>query len=231
MAADGETISREGKGKAVLVWHTWKDALFDQGRKGEPPEVVAEEHPVQVKEETPAEELPSLTPQGIYAAFHSITDRHPAEVSTILRTSLLQAIKLVPSSFPISATTFYTSYILPSRPAHPPTAHTLVDIKHSTHKSLTAFLKLCEKDGLIKLKDMKSELVITAVFPDHADVASHQSYTTLKDAEAKREEREEAEKNRIRGLVIVEKWKPHQQTIPFFQQAGRECVFSYEHGY
>jgi len=158
-----------------------------------------------------------------------------SDVSILLRTSLLQAISanlstLPPSSFPISATVFYTSYILPSRPSHLSSSltSTPVDIKHSAHKSLTAFLKACEKEGLVKLKDMKSELVVLGVFPQHVDVLAHRVYETLKDADVKREkreEREEAEKNKVKEMLITEMWKPHLQTIKFFEETGSKCVF------
>ena len=36
-----------------------------------------------------------------------------------------------------------------------------IDIKHSTHKSVKAFLKASAKEGLIKLKDVKGDVVVT----------------------------------------------------------------------
>jgi hypothetical protein len=70
-------------------------------------------------------------------------------------------LNLPPSSFPIPATTFYTSYLLPCRPFDvTSTAATSVDIKHSAHKSLTAFLRSCAKEGLIKIKEGKGEIVV-----------------------------------------------------------------------
>jgi hypothetical protein len=133
----------------------------------------------------------------------------------------------------MSATLFYSSHILPSRPSHLSSlTSTPVNIKHSTYKSLTAFLKACEKEGLIKLKDTKSELVITGVFPNHADVLAHRRYETLKDVELKREKRaemEEAEKNKVKEMLITEMWKPHQQTIGFFQETGNKCFPQHFH--
>jgi translation initiation factor 2D len=59
MAMDGDAI-RQGKekekGKAVHVLHTWKDSLFDQGKKTDPPEAVPEgESQTQIPEEQPGE--------------------------------------------------------------------------------------------------------------------------------------------------------------------------------
>jgi translation initiation factor 2D len=163
------------------------------------------------------------------------------EVTLLLRTSLLQSIltilsKLPPSSFPITATNFYSAYILPSRPSSsaPNAPTTPIDIKNSSHKSLTAFLKSAEKEGLLKLKDQKStakskatDLVITGVFPQHADVVAHRRYTTLKDVEDKRvrqEEREEGERKKVKEMEIRECWKPWQGSVGFFQSAGGRWV-------
>jgi hypothetical protein len=54
---------------------------------------------------------------------------------------------------------------------------TPIDIKHSSDKSLTLFLKACEKDGLISLKPMKKHVVITAAEVDHPEVLSHYATT------------------------------------------------------
>ena len=40
-------------------------------------------------------------------------------------------------------------------------AGTPVDIKHSGFKSLTAFLKASAKEGLIKTKEIRGEVVVT----------------------------------------------------------------------
>ena len=96
-----------------------------------------------------------------------LTDREYAEVSDILRSALLQSIattlsELPPSSFPISLSVFAEMYILPYRSfKEVSTTSTPVDIKHSGYKSLTAFLKASAKEGLIKIKETKGEVVVT----------------------------------------------------------------------
>jgi translation initiation factor 2D len=145
--------------------------------------------------------------------------------------------KLPPSSFPITATIFYSSYILPSRPFIPPSQSattTPIDIKNSSHKSLTTFLKSVEKEGLIKLKDQKgttksksSDLVITGVFSKHVDVLAHRGYTTLKAVEekkAKKQEKEEGERKKVKEMGVSECWKPWQASVGFFEWAGGRWV-------
>ncbi|KAI6019276.1 hypothetical protein BKA83DRAFT_4303738 [Pisolithus microcarpus] len=156
------------------------------------------------------------------------------EVSTMLRDAVLQAIRstaksLPTASFPIPAGTFYSSYILPYRPAsfrrpvpEPGDApsgndsgaseYPLIDIKHSTYKSLAAFLKILDKQGILTIKDMKPEPLVMSVAASHSEVLSHTPYVSLHDIqlkEEKREKREEEGKARVREMEIKELWKPH----------------------
>lgn len=39
-----------------------------------------------------------------------------------------------------------------------------IDIKQSTHKSVKVFLKACAKEGLVKLKETKGDVVVTGAF-------------------------------------------------------------------
>jgi translation initiation factor 2D len=184
-----------------------------------------------------------LSPQGkieiaTFSLFLTLMSPN-ADVTIQLRSALIQAISTtlhaMPSSnFPITSSTFYTTYILPYRRFDPTPPTTPVDIKHSTFKSLTAFLKSTDKDGLIKLKEMKGkgstggDVVITAVYPNHKDVLAHVKHATVGEVEAKREkkearakERQEEERKKGRELIIKELWKPHLQTVSFFDGAGQ----------
>ncbi|KAI8968620.1 hypothetical protein BD414DRAFT_504220, partial [Trametes punicea] len=138
------------------------------------------------------------------------------DVSSLLRAALIQAIgntmsSLPPSSFPISASTFWSAYVLPARPAYALDMYGLrdasaIDVKHSTFKSVKTFLRASAKEGLIKLKESKSDLMVTAVFPPHPYVDSRQPHRTIGDIEAKakkaedrvQKEREEEEKRKGR---------------------------------
>jgi translation initiation factor 2D len=87
MAVNADAMKRDGaKGKAVLVLHTWNDTLFDQGRKGDPPEPTVEMEPKEEEvvepssetNETPAESVPeqaeaTLTPQGRYRTLSKLS--------------------------------------------------------------------------------------------------------------------------------------------------------------
>ena len=122
--------------------------------------------------DTESSTAPKLSPEGRFIHITSqmyVTDRDSfTEVSACLRSALLQAIsttlKSLPASdFPITASIFWTTHVLPARPAHVDVG--AADIKHSTHKSVKVFLKASAKEGLIKLKESKGDVLITGTLP------------------------------------------------------------------
>ncbi|KZP09841.1 hypothetical protein FIBSPDRAFT_873211 [Athelia psychrophila] len=236
--ARGEKEEGEGrKGKAVLVLHTWKDCLWEMGAGGEVPAPrnvggeAAEPEQGQGQAEVSGADEQGQGEVADEVGFEATLS--PQEVTSTLRTTLLQSIatnlsKLPPGAWPITATIFYTTHILPFRPACPLSeATTSIDIKNSSHKSLTTFLKAAEKDGLVKLKELKAgkgtELVVMGVFPKHIDVEAHRGYATLKDVEdtrAKKEQRAEAERKKVKDMEVRECWKAWQGTVAFVEAAG-----------
>ncbi|KAF9502136.1 hypothetical protein BDN71DRAFT_1459374 [Pleurotus eryngii] len=248
MSVSGETLQQDGKGKAVYVKHTWKDTLWDMGHGGEIPDpmtidtLLSPQSSSRVEGDstapvtgTPIERSPNPESGGASGENAQSVELTPDDVSAALRSSLLQAIqttlsKVPQSSFPVIATTFYSSNVLPSRPAFlSPYSETPIDIKHSSHKSLTAFFKAMEKEGLITLKVPKGksggDVVITAVNTRHPDVESHSSYTTIADIEArrkKREEREVKERSKVKEHTVTEKYKPiGSGSLRFFEECGK----------
>jgi translation initiation factor 2D len=145
----------------------------------------------------------------------------------------LQALKttlsnLPTSAFPMPTTTLYTAHILPARP-FTQTVTTPVDIKHSTFKSLSAFLRTTEKGGLLKLKDARPDVVVVAVYPTHADVVAHRPHRTVGEEDERRRRREErntqqaaAAANAEKSMAVTELWKPHLGTLPLFADLGLE---------
>ncbi|KAI5999986.1 hypothetical protein EDD15DRAFT_2236013 [Pisolithus albus] len=266
LAADLGRLKAGGKGKAVHLLHSWKDCLFNVGSKIDPPEVLVEsDEPSAEAEEDDAD--PHVDP----APKHLVQRSRPApqfskegelhldscrdvilsrtEVSTILCDAVLQAIRctvksLPTASFPIPAGTFYSSYILPYRPASfrrpvpgpgdssapsgndsGASEYPLIDIKHSTYKSLAAFLKILDKQGILTIKDMKPEPLVMSVNASHSEAISHTPYESLHDIqreEEKREKREEEEKARVQEMEIKELWKPHTPSGSgrFFSEGG-----------
>ena len=254
----------DAKGKAVLTIQTWKDHLWEMGSKGEVPESTVWGEPGEGGErgeEEPKQPQDSQEPEASASTVAPVATEQPVtyaytaqEVTDVLQKSLLQAIctilaSLPPSSFPISSTQFYTTYILPCRPAYPAvilppscapqdlTRDQLlslinpldVNIKTSTHKSLTTFLKSAEKAKLLVLKSQKHsqqvDIWVTSVNTNHPSVAGHIAYVSVKEAEeraAKKARREEREKEGTAEISIREMRKPHSGSVPLFKGMGAE---------
>ena len=71
----------------------------------------------------------------------------------------------------------------------------------------------------------------SAVYPSHPAVKDHKSHRTVQSVEAKREKAEErdrkekeAEEKKKGEIQIIELWKPHATTVPWFVSAEKECV-------
>lgn len=122
-----------------------------------------------------------------------------------------------------------------------------MDVRHSEYKSLTPFLKASAKEGLIKVKETKGEVVVTCgycfdnarvcshsdpyagVNQSHSSIDEHPDHLTVKDVEEKKERNEERErreeqkaKEKERELRITLLWKPHMANVALFRAAGRE---------
>ena len=215
------------------------DGVADDGAGGEGADGGQGTHPTEAKVVETEEE--KLTPEGNVPGFSSgllkktsLIDAcitAPPEVSARLRAALLQALRTtladIPSSaFPMPTTTLYTVHILPARPFTPTAATTTttpVDIKHSTFKSLSAFLRIAEKGGLLKLKDARPDVVVVAVYPTHADVVAHRLHHTIGEQDERRRRTEEREAQQAAAAANAEKsttvtklWKPHLGTLPLF---------------
>lgn len=201
------------------------------------------------KTATSAPSEPAFSKEGEICPFETMPAiETTAEVSNILRVAVIQAINttltsVTPASFPIPASTFYSSYILPFRPAfvrklssdepsqpsssEGPSPYPQIDIKHSSYKSLLAFFKSLDKQRILSLKDMKPEPLVTSVSVTHPDVFAHHPYTSLRDVQikqGKREKREEEERSKVREMEVKELWKPHAASgsTQFFIEGGFE---------
>ncbi|KAJ7079590.1 eukaryotic translation initiation factor SUI1 family protein [Mycena belliarum] len=265
LSSDEIQDGRQEKGKAVYILHTWKDHLWDMGSKPdmpEPtpfslkPELVRDTSSPSIDEGQDESSLPIIEepPVPEDAALSTASTYTPNDISTLLHSSLLQALSTVLSelpatSFPMSASTFFEAYVLPYRPALPNIVLPNVDesltpqeitIKNSGHKSLTAFLKSVEKVSLLTLKappkhGQQTELAVTSVNAKHPSVAGHRSYVTVKDIEtkvakkAKREERlKEAEQASGRWVEVKELWKPHLKSVELIEAFGGSARTMYE---
>ena len=92
-----------------------------------------------------------------------------------------------------------------------------------------------DKEGLIRIKEAKGKgagdvqilSVCSPNFSNLPEVTGHVVYRTVGDEEAKRERREEKEaeeKARVSEIGVVKLWKPHQQTLKFFEEMKKKWV-------
>ena len=88
-----------------------------------------------------------------------------SEISTLLSLSLLQSLQS-PPSLPIPASLLYSAHILPNRPAYIPVGNRDdVVIAKSDWKKLGKWMKEVSKDGLIKIKETKGEVIVISYVP------------------------------------------------------------------
>jgi translation initiation factor 2D len=104
----------------------------------------------------------AISSTEVDAPVASIPRLDPSEISTLLHLSLLRTLPSLPtSSFPIPASLLYSAHVLPSRPAYiPKEQRDDVVIGKSEWKKLAKWMKEAGKDGLLKVKETKGELVI-----------------------------------------------------------------------
>ncbi|KAJ1988766.1 hypothetical protein H4R33_002307 [Dimargaris cristalligena] len=159
--------NRAAKGKAIYILHTYKDYLWQQGDKSEPPppsaatnssqrgvgdstqpsntaaSATAESHQPEA-ETTPGKQAPIAAPIS------------PAEMDELLHQCLLQTLKtdltaeVLAPLLPLSISTLYSAHMTPCQQAQRP-----LDVKKSTYKKLGKFFKTMDKRGLVKVKEIK----------------------------------------------------------------------------
>ncbi|TXT09017.1 hypothetical protein VHUM_02491 [Vanrija humicola] len=150
----------------------------------------------------------------------------PAEISTLLSAALLQTLStLNPSTLPLPSSQFYSAHILPSRPAYiPAVKRDDVVIGRSEWKKLAKWMKEASKEGLIKIKESKGEVVVTGFDPQHPAVDGHVQFTTVAEDEAKMAKRaaREAAAAEAEQMSIEELWRPAGSATAFWEACGIE---------
>ncbi|KAF8331865.1 uncharacterized protein EI90DRAFT_3055688 [Cantharellus anzutake] len=256
MAINTDEVRRESKGKAVYILHTHKDSLWGLGpdnavllsapridgvevhsSSGMSDRAPAPERNIAVNMEDLSVEEQNLPSNGTAPEVEQIT---PEEADAILRTALVQAITTISKSstvhFPISSSAFYSTHILPSRPAPPLSDQSSAPpdlIRRSSFKKLTRFLQHAEKISLLKLKDMKGNLNVVSLNANHPDVLAHRPYRTIADAEAQEAREEKAAKEeaeRVQPMIIEELFKPAGPTRDFVEKASERTDGLYTTG-
>ena len=238
------------KGKAVKVLHSYKDGLWELGGSGALPESVdalqsdgdaaasTSSSPVAEADQTLNDQAAGLSvsaeadeeevrleeasqPAPPPAATATFTT---AEIDHMLYLALLSAIQASSSSegisLPSPASSFYSTWVLSSRPSHwPPrpargkrakqakaegTPGSIagkkmgaisgeeerevdadgVVVAKSSYKKFARWIKAMDKEGLIKTKETRGELMIVEMNTAHGQVTSLSPFQTLSDVAA-----------------------------------------------
>ncbi|KAG9322093.1 hypothetical protein KVV02_005577 [Mortierella alpina] len=149
------------------------------------------------------------------------------EVDKYLQEALLQVLKFKITEgvskeiLPMNASTLYSSYILPNR-ARGRAAE--ADIKKSSWKKLAKWLKVVEKQDLIKCKDIKGELFLLGVNWNHAQLKAFGGHKTV-EQQAARQAKAEAESSQAstdeKVLEVLEAYRPNSNSADLFESTGR----------
>ncbi|RKP08940.1 hypothetical protein THASP1DRAFT_14937 [Thamnocephalis sphaerospora] len=178
MAVSTVSIPKNGplKGKGVHLIHTYKDHLWAHGDKSQPPALAV--HTAEMDADdgvNPVAKMYRDSSQPVRRRMQTCVDigakmpQYAVEVDDILKRSLYQALtqrftESDVSKLPMIVSAFYSTYVLPSRPAGCD-----VDVKQSSWKKITKFMKVMDKTGLLKVKEMRGEMYLNSVNWKHAE--------------------------------------------------------------
>ncbi|ORY95679.1 hypothetical protein BCR43DRAFT_493418 [Syncephalastrum racemosum] len=191
------------KGKAVHIIHVYHDHLWAMGDKSEPPELETisddeyEEEEGEDEEDGRDDASKMKAPSASAPPANEEADKEVLEeeekpplsaqdTDSILQQALLQGLlfKMTPdgsqAQLPMSASNFFSSIVLPSRPRG---FGSDADLKRSSWKKLNKFLKTMEKQKILKTKDQRGELVVTSVnwtYPGFEGLSAYKTIETQK---------------------------------------------------
>lgn len=198
MAVDTKKLTRDQNGRlhgrCVHILHVYRDFLWKHGGKTHPPDLSEIQHmksqgPDGVEQAEDGEEEEdaqhSSVPIKVEQAKEGVTkDQEPRmateEVDAHLRQALLHALAIkigaqgALETLPISASLLYESYILPSRPVG-----SSADIKQSSWKKISKFLKTLDKEKLLRVKEVRGDLQVLSVDWKHKSLSSFVPQDTI----------------------------------------------------
>ncbi|KAL4138621.1 hypothetical protein PRIC2_002126 [Phytophthora ramorum] len=199
MLVDGAEVERSGKkGRALKLWHVVGDSLWQLGPQTLPNEGFVGDRVLPVGEEEDA----GVSLAGVELEEKAEEDEKSKEKEEVTKeqmdsyyvAALLQALRtsrIREKELPMLASSFHANVLLPCR-----RAGVSLNIKHSSFKKLSVFLKGMAAYGLLAVADQDGVLSITAMDKRHPDVLSHEAYQTAEEAQ----QEELAAANKAAGL-------------------------------
>ncbi|EEY53554.1 ligatin, putative [Phytophthora infestans T30-4] len=196
MLVDAAEVERSGKkGRALKLWHVVGDSLWQMGPQTLPNEGFLGEMVVPIEGD---DEDAGVTLEGVTLEEEKEEKEEEQvtkqQMDSYYVAALLQALrtgKIRDKELPILASSFHAQVLLPCR-----RAGVSLNIKHSSFKKLSVFLKVMAAHGLLAVTDNDGVQSITEIARRHPDVLSHEPYQT--DEEAQQDE--QAAANKAAGL-------------------------------
>ncbi|DAZ98101.1 TPA: hypothetical protein N0F65_005263 [Lagenidium giganteum] len=217
MLVDAAEIERSGKkGKAMRIVHYFGDELWKMGPQTIPnhgfeaglvraldgkdsdaeDEAATDQVAVDVSAVT-LEDKPAADDENDKDGEPATIT--PAEMDELYVQTLLQVLKspsLKDNQLPMLASTFHASLFLPARPAG-----VTLNIKQSSFKKTSVFLKQMQARGLISVTEKDGVQTIINISKRHPDVIAHQRHQT--EAEAQEQQAQDALKDQPASLAAV----------------------------
>lgn len=111
------------------------------------------------------------------------------DVDSILKNALIHAIStsLQNAELPMQASTLLSAHVFPNRSSR--VEPSLTELKNSSYKKATKFLKAMEKDDLLSFKEQKSNVTITRINSSHPLVKQWRGHKTIAAAEKQNDKR------------------------------------------
>ncbi|KAJ2076676.1 hypothetical protein H4R24_005568 [Coemansia sp. RSA 988] len=244
------------KGKAVLIAHTYRDHLWESGSKEMLPEIALTGRkgiPTCSEVTTDEGSCPSSSISesvGDAGAKPDMLNKTrakddslassilPTEMDLLMMTALKQVMTTVLDErnatdlLPMNSSTLYSGYLVPNGPQG-----FEIDVKKSTYKKLSKFLKASEKHGLVKLKDICGDTHVKAFNWGHADLTQYQPYKVCQETKSKRQSELQSLKQQQDGsdsngsnmgkVKVTELLRPSQALAPLFDDAGAQSQSGY----
>ncbi|KAF0384649.1 eukaryotic translation initiation factor SUI1 family protein [Gigaspora margarita] len=158
-----------------------------------------------------------------------------AEVDNLLQASFYQALleKLTPpGTLPLTSSQLYSAYVLPSRPVG---TDNDVEVKKSSYKKITKFLKAMEKKGVIKVKEQRGDTLLVGVKWDHEELKLFKKHKTIEKASTSAAKSQiqnddiSSDSNNMDQIKIIEVYMPKGAIGELFQMQEKRIDKVYEY--
>lgn len=146
------------------------------------------------------------------------------EIDEIFKLALIQSIfKSIDDGsridLPISGSKMLDGHVLANLPYIGGESHSQLNIKKTSWKKATKFFKAMEKEGLLKTKDSKDDLLIQSLAGlEHPLLQNFEPYRVYKSKASSTAStpKPSSSKSKPTSLVGLELWKPHSSAVLFF---------------